>query len=104
MAFGGKVKFNLNNLTPVYYGGLRDKWFGNKTAFGLFSIYGSKDILNFDDETFLHEAHHLWHSRAMGDFYWLNYGLQGISALIMGGSFIDLFNYYEQIAYSRKWF
>ena len=104
MAFGGKVKFNLNNLTPVYYGGLRDKWFGNKTAFGLFSIFGSKDILNFDDETFLHEAHHLWHSRAMGDFYWLNYGLQGISALIMGGSFIDLFNYYEQIAYSRKWF
>ena len=41
---------------------------------------------------------------AMIDSFLLNYGFQGIVAEIMGGSFVDYLNYYEQIAYESKWF
>lgn len=104
LAFGGKIRFNWDNLSPVYYGGMRDRIFQEGSGYGVYSIFGSKNLFDPEDITFNHELHHLWHSRAMSHSFLLNYGLQGITAGIMGDSFIKYLNYYEHIAYAYKWF
>lgn len=100
---GGRFKFDWNNLSPVYYGGLRDKIFGAGTGFGTYAIWGDANIFS-DSETFSHEMHHLWQSRSMTDLFLPNYIINGIEAELMGGKLIDLYNYYEQIAYFHLWF
>ena len=56
-------------------------------------------------DVYQHELHHLWQSRAFNDVFLLNYGLQGFNALLMGGSLVDKFNYYEDFinTYNMKW-
>jgi hypothetical protein len=39
----------------------------------------------------------------MGDAFLLNYGLQGIGAWLMGGSFLKEYNYFEDQAYGSYW-
>ena len=41
------------------------------------------------------ELHHLWQSRSFNDSFLLNYGLQGINALLLRGNFVEKYNYYE---------
>lgn len=52
-----------------------------------------------------HELHHLWQSRSFNDVFLLNYSLQGFNAMLMGGSFVDKYNYYEDYinTYYTKW-
>lgn len=104
-AFGGKAQFDIDNLTFVYKGGLRDKLFstGNDkdTGFGSYAIFGHVDMTN---NTFKHEMHHLWQSRAMNNLFWPTYCALGLSAELSGGIFYDHLNYYEQIAYANTWY
>lgn len=94
----------MDNLSPIYYGGIKDKFFGTDTGYGAYAIFGCKNPLDTQDDIIVHEIHHLWQSRAMSNSFLLNYGLQGIIAEVMGGDFLDYLNYYEQIAYESKWF
>jgi hypothetical protein len=50
-----------------------------------------------------HELHRLRQSRSMGDMFLLNYGLQGIGAMLMSGSFLKEYNYFEDQSYGRYW-
>ena len=104
-AFGGKAQFDGDNLTFVYKGGLRDKFFTTETekdtAFGSYAIFGWENI---KDETYTHEMHHLWQSRAMNNLFWPTYSALGLSAELSGGIFYDHLNYYEQIAYANTWY
>lgn len=102
--FGGKVRFSLDDITPVYYGGLRDKIFNSDSAYGSYAIFGSEKIFNSTDDTLEHELHHLWQSRTMGNTYLANYSMQGLNAILMGGNFYSDLNYYEQISYFHEWF
>ena len=104
-AFGGKAQFDGDNLTFVYKGGLRDKFFTTETekdtAFGSYAIFGYEDMSN---NTFTHEIHHLWQSRAMNNLFWPTYSALGLSAILSGGRFIDDYNYYEQIGWLHYWY
>jgi len=104
-AFGGKAQFDGDNLTFVYKGGLRDKFFTTETekdtAFGSYAIFGWENI---KDETYTHEMHHLWQSRAMNNLFWPTYSALGLSAVLAGGHFINDFNYYEQIGWLHYWY
>lgn len=40
LAFGGKVRFDWANLSPIYYGGIKDRIFGTKTGYGAHAIFG----------------------------------------------------------------
>ena len=101
--FGGKVYFDWENLTPVYYGGLRDIFFPSGTAIGTHAIIGDINIKD-DLETYTHELHHLWQSRAMINQFIPTYIFQGLNAIAMGGNFVDYFNYLEQLSYGHEWF
>lgn len=48
-------------------------------------------------------SHHLWHSRALNDLLLANYGLQGLYALILKGSFVENKNHYEDFVDSYSW-
>ena len=50
-----------------------------------------------------HELHHLWQSRALNDLFLLNYGLQGLNALLLKGNFVDKRNYYEDFVNHYSW-
>lgn len=50
-----------------------------------------------------HELHHLWQSRALNDLFLLNYGLQGLNALLLKGNFVDERNYYEDFINYYPW-
>ena len=50
-----------------------------------------------------HELHHLWHSRTLNDLFLLNYGLQGMNALLLKGNFVDERNYYEDFVNHYPW-
>ena len=50
-----------------------------------------------------HELHHLWQSRGMNDMFLLNYGLNGINALLLKGNFVKERNYYEDFVYHYSW-
>ena len=103
--FGGKAQFDWDNLSFVYKGGPRDKFFTTETekdtAFGSYAIFGWENI---KDETYTHEMHHLWQSRAMNNLFWPTYSALGLSAVLAGGHFINDFNYYEQIGWLHYWY
>jgi len=106
LAFGGKMEFAWKNLAPIYSGGVIDKLSDPRIApagFGAHSVMGNSRLFK-DRSLYPHELHHLWQSRAFGDAFILNYGLQGINAMLMkGGSFFQKYNYFEDQAYNRFW-
>ena len=69
----------------------------------------TKNDNNFDSALFQdptlypHELHHLWQSRAFGDMFLPNYILQGLEAKMIGGSFLEEYNYFEDQAYGSYW-
>ena len=65
LAFGGKVRFDWANLSPIYYGGIKDRIFGTKTGYGAHAIFGCDKKNDSLNKIFVHEIHHLWQSRAM---------------------------------------
>jgi RHS repeat-associated protein len=106
LAFGGKVNFDWKNLSLNYTGGIIDKFYDPQnwySGFGAHSVIGNSNLFSSGWDGYPHELHHLWQSRSMGDMFLLNYGLQGIGAMLMGGSFLNKYNYFEQQAYERYW-
>lgn len=113
LAFGGKVNFDWKNLSLNYTGGMVDEWFppvfykngeqySGYSGFGAHAVIGNSNLFN-DPELYSHELHHLWQSRAYGDRFLLNYGLQGIGALLIGSSFLLNYNYFEDQAEGGFW-
>ena len=41
------------------------------------------------DSVLKHDLHHLGHSRALNELFLLNYGLQGLNALLLRGNFVN---------------
>ena len=67
---GGKVRFNTDNLTLEYRGGLMDVfqpylWYS--AGFSPHTVTGNSGL----SDVLRHELHHLWHSRALNDMYLL---------------------------------
>ncbi len=105
MAFGGRVNFDWRNLSINYSGGIIDKFYDPKywySGFGAHTVIGNSRLLEVQG-LYIHELHHLWQSRAFGDMFLLNYGFQGIGAMLMGGSFLEKYNYFEDQAYGSFW-
>ena len=105
---GGKVSFDASNLTFVYTGGLSDMFYDPEewcAGFSPYVVTGNRELLSIDGmDTYIHETHHLWHSRMLNNSYLLNYALNGINACILNGSFVKERNYYETFAdYARWW-
>ena len=103
-AFGGSVSFDKMNLSINYKGGIIDRFYNPNqwtSGFSPHVITGNSRL----KEVYEHELHHLWQSRSFNDVFLLNYGLQGFNALLMGGSFVDKYNYYEDYinTYNTKW-
>lgn len=73
------------------------------SGFGAHSVIGNSNLFNADYDIYSHELHHLWQSRAFGNAFVFNYVLQGIEAVSMGGSFLEKYNYFEDIANRRFW-
>lgn len=99
---GGKVRFNTDNLTLEYRGGLMNVfqpylWYS--AGFSPHTVTGNSGL----SDVLRHELHHLWHSRALNDMYLLNYGLQGLNALILKGNFVARKNYYEDFVDNFGW-
>jgi hypothetical protein len=93
LAFGGNVKFDLKNLTPVYTGGFLENYGG---AWGAHVIKGPERTVN---SVYDHEMTHVWQSRALGDMYLAHYAGQGLLSSIISGSFINpSSNYFELMA------
>jgi len=104
LAFGGKVSFDWKNLATIYTGGLMEYMGG---AWGPYSVMGPNGPNNFTQNELSHEMHHIWQSRSLGDIFILNYGLQGIDAVLRGKSFSEFIfemNYFETQAYGHYWF
>ena len=102
---GGKLNFDWKNLSLNYTGGTIDKFYDPRywySGFGAHSVIGNSNLFA-DPILYPHELHHLWQSRAFGDVFLLNYGLQGISAMLMGGSFLKEYNYFEDQANGSYW-
>ncbi len=55
------------------------------------------------DSVLKHDLYHLGHSRALNDLSLLNYGLQGLNALLLKGNFVDERNYYEDFVNYYPW-
>lgn len=105
LAFGGKMSFDWKNLSLNYTGGVVDRWINPKhwaSGFGAHAVIGNSKLFQYPD-LYSHELHHLWQSRAFGDMFLLNYGLQGIDAISMGGSFLEECNYFEDQANGCSW-
>lgn len=51
----------------------------------------------------IYHIHHLWQSRAFNDLFLLNYGLQGINALLLKGNFVKERNNYEDYVDYYNW-
>ena len=99
---GGKVRFNTDNLTFEYRGGLMDifqPYPAYSAGFSPHTVTGNSGL----SRVLRHELHHLWHSRALNDMYLLNYGLQGLNALILKGNFVAGKNYYEDFVDNFGW-
>ena len=107
---GGNTHFNVENLTFEYYGGLMDEFqnpisvhdgiiYTNDAGFSPHTVTGNSNLYKLID----HELHHLWQSRALNDMFLLNYGLQGINALLLKGNFVKDRNYYEDFVNNYEW-
>ena len=72
---------------------------GRATGFSPHVVTGNSKL----PTVYNHELNQLWQSRAFNNVYLLNYGLQGINALFMGGKFADHYNYYEDVAWGEYW-
>ena len=99
---GGKIHFNTDNLTFEYTGGLMDifKPYPEYCAgFSPHTVTGNSGL----SVVLPHELHHLWHSRALNDLFLLNYGLQGLNALLLKGNFVNERNYYEEFVNHYPW-
>ncbi len=105
LAFGGKMNFDWKNLSLNYTGGVIDMFYDPQewySGFGAHSVIGNSAL--FQDPTlYPHELHHLWQSRAFGDMFLPNYILQGLEAKMIGGSFLEEYNYFEDQAYGSYW-
>lgn len=111
LAFGGTARFDWNNLTPIYEGGLYAKMQDPKvyeSGFSPFAVTGNQELKHILG----HELHHVWQSRSLGDIFAPNYLMQGFLSLGMWGlgaingtpSFIsEEGNYYETIPEYYKW-
>ena len=55
------------------------------------------------DSVLKHDLYHLGHSPALNDLFLLNYGLQGLNALLLKGNFVDERNYYEDFVNYYPW-
>ena len=108
LAFGGKAIFDTDNLTFVYKGGLRDKFFGKDRGWGSYAVFGNNYLYPPTDSDssvlYSHEIHHLWQSRAMCNTFLRNYIAHGLTSLIGRGNFIETMNFYEQIGYFHHWY
>lgn len=107
---GGNTHFNVENLTFEYYGGLMDEFqnpisvhngiiYTYNIGFSPHTVTGNSNLYKLID----HELHHLWQSRALNDMFLLNYGLQGINALLLKGNFVKDRNYYEDFVNNYEW-
>lgn len=102
LAFGGNIKYDWKNLSINYTGGLIDRMYNpNKWASGFSPhvVTGNSRL----EELYRHELHHLWQSRAFNDLFLLNYGLQGINALLLKGNFVKERYYYEDYVDYYNW-
>lgn len=102
---GGRVSFDWQNLSINYSGGIIDKFYDPAhwySGFGAHSVIGNSRLFSASG-LYSHELHHLWQSRSMGDLFLLNYGLQGVNAMLLGGSFLENYNYFEDQAYGEMW-
>ena len=102
--FGAKVSFDKNNLTLCYTGGMIDKLYPPSdfvSGFSPYTITGNSKLLK--SNIYMHELHHLWHSRALSNKYLFNYALNGINSLLLNGAFVTERNYYETFADEYKW-
>ena len=68
-------------------------------GFSPHTVTGNSNLYKLID----HELHHLWQSRALNDMFLLNYGLQGINALLLKGNFVKDRNYYEDFVNNYEW-
>jgi hypothetical protein len=82
-AFGGKVQWDRNHLTPIYKGGLIDKFADPGYMESGFSPYVVTGNSNVTGEIYPHELHHVWQSRAMGDMFAPNYVANGLYGMIL---------------------
>jgi RHS repeat-associated protein len=99
---GGKVHFNTDNLTFEYTGGLMDvfqPYPEYSAGFSPHTVTGNSGL----SDVLPHELHHLWQSRTLNDLFLLNYGLQGLNALLLKGNFVDERNYYEDFVNHYPW-
>ena len=55
------------------------------------------------DSVLKHDLYHLGHSRALNDLFLVNYGIQGLNALLLKGNFVDERNYYEDFVNYYPW-
>lgn len=108
LAFGGSAEFNWEHLTPMYGGGLIDKYFVG--TWGAHSILYRTDQFREEGNSLIaHELHHVWQSRAMGDSYLAHYAGQGLLGMLMRrpinfGNAAMHPNYFENLAYYFRWF
>ena len=70
-------------------------------GFSPHAVTGNINLLA-ESGVYLHEIHHLWHSRTLNSMFILNYGLQGMNSLLLGGDFFDKYNYYEDFIKTSK--
>jgi hypothetical protein len=82
-AFGGKVQWDRNHLTPIYKGGLIDKFADPRAMASGFSPYVVTGNSKVTGEIYPHELHHVWQSRAMGDMFAPNYVTNGLYGMIL---------------------
>lgn len=108
MAFFGKAKWDWENLTMEYYGGLEDALFRYPAGFGAYGVLGTSELFKYIEgmggSILGHELHHLWQSRALGNNFLPDYALHGVAALLMGANPLKEANYFESIAYDYRWF
>ena len=101
---GATMSFDKANLSFCYTGGIADKLYDPDkftSGFSPYIISGNKNLLGSD--ILSHELHHVWHSRALNNGYLFNYGLQGVTSLLLGGGFVTQRNYYETFVDEYKW-
>ena len=101
-AFGGRISFDAENLTLKYTGGLMDvfqPYLEYSAGFSPHTVTGNSGL----SVVLPHELHHLWQSRALNDLFLVNYGIQGLNALLLKGNFVDERNYYEDFVNYYPW-